>query len=71
MVRHAMIEVNGPRLSEGGRGPAALAQTFEAPGVHASLARPRPRDACDPWTTFDTDPDHETDCLFVHHTALA
>jgi hypothetical protein len=23
------------------------------------------------WAAFNTDPDHETDCLFVHQTALA
>jgi FkbM family methyltransferase len=69
VVRHAMIEVNGPRLTEGGQGPAALGATLERLGfMPASLAFGRVTAA--PWTTFDADPAHETDCLFVHHTAL-
>jgi len=69
VVRHAMIEVNGPRLTEGGHGPAALAKTLGRLGfMPASLVFGRVTAA--PWTTFDIDPDHETDCLFVHHTAL-
>src|SRR6185503_20639354 len=32
VVRHAMIEVNGPRLTEGGSGPAALAKTLDRLG---------------------------------------
>jgi len=69
VVRHAMIEVNGPRLSEGGHGPAALAQTLMRLGfMPASLVLGRV--ALASWTAFDTDPHHETDCLFVHHTAL-
>jgi FkbM family methyltransferase len=70
VVRHAMIEVNGPRLTEGGHGPAALATTLERLGfMPASLAIGRV--AAQSWSTFDTDPEHETDCLFVHRTALA
>jgi FkbM family methyltransferase len=70
VVRHAMIEVNGPRLSEAGHGPAALAQTLERLGfLPASLALGRVAPGL--WSAFDTDPDHETDCLFVHRTALA
>lgn len=70
VVRHAMIEINGPRLSEAGGGPGALAQTLERLGfVPASLAGDRavPRS----WNGFDTDPTHETDCLFVHRKAMS
>jgi FkbM family methyltransferase len=70
VVRHAMIEVNGPRLTEGGHGPAALAATLQRLGfMPASIVR-----GCvsaRSWNTFDTDPDHETDCLFVHRRVLA
>ena len=69
VVRHAMIEVNGPRLSEGGHGPAALAETLKRLGfVPASLGFGGV--AAGSWAAFDTDPAHETDCLFVHRTAL-
>jgi FkbM family methyltransferase len=70
VVRHAMIEVNGPRLTEGGEGPAAVARTLERLGfVPASLVRGRV--VAQSWTTFDADPAHETDCLFVHQKELA
>ena len=70
VVRHAMIEVNGPRLTEGGHGPATLADTLKRLGfMPASIVLGRVTAA--PWATFDADPDHETDCLFVHRTALA
>jgi FkbM family methyltransferase len=70
VVRHAMIEVNGPRLTEAGHGPAALAETLKRLGfMPASLVLGRVTAA--PWTTFDIDPDHETDCLFVHRTVSA
>jgi FkbM family methyltransferase len=70
VVRHAMIEINGPRLSEGGHGPAALADTLERLGFTPAtvvLGRVVPGS----WTAFDVNPTHETDCLFVHQTALA
>jgi FkbM family methyltransferase len=70
VVRHAMIEVNGPRLTESGHGPAALAESLKRLGfMPASLVLGRV--AAADWAAFDTDPEHETDCLFVHHTALA
>jgi FkbM family methyltransferase len=70
VVRHAMIEVNGPRLTEGGGGPAALGQRLERLGfVPASIVLGRV--IAQPWTTFDVDPAHETDRLFVHQKALA
>jgi len=70
IVRHAMIEVNGPRLTEAGSGPAALAHTLDRLGftpVSLTGRRAVPRS----WKTFDIDPTHETDCLFVHRSALA
>jgi FkbM family methyltransferase len=70
VVRHAMIEVNGPRLTEEGTGPAGLARALEDLGfMPASLVLGRV--LAGSWGAFDTDPAHETDCLFVHRTALA
>jgi FkbM family methyltransferase len=70
VVRHAMIEINGPRLTEGGGGPRALADTLDRFGfVPASLRGGRA--VAGSWTQFDVDPSHETDCLFVHRRALA
>jgi FkbM family methyltransferase len=69
VVRHAMIEVNGPRLTEAGHGPAALADTLKRLGF-TPAALVLGRVTAGSWNTFDTDPEHETDCLFVHHTAL-
>jgi FkbM family methyltransferase len=70
VVRHAMIEINGPRLTEAGTGPAGLARALEHLGfMPASLVLGRV--LAGSWDAFDTDPDHETDCLFVHRTALA
>jgi len=70
VVRHAMIEVNGPRLTEGGSGPRELAQTLETFGfLPASLRGGRLVPGS--WSGFDVDPSHETDCLFVHRRALA
>ena len=70
VVRHAMIEVNGPRLTEGGHSPAALAESLTRLGfMPASLVLGRVAAAA--WAAFDTDPEHESDRLFVHHTAIA
>ena len=69
IVRHAMIEINGPRLTEGGHGPAALAKTLDELGfVPASIALGHVVPGS--WNAFDTNPEHETDCLFVHRTAV-
>jgi FkbM family methyltransferase len=70
VVRHAMIEINGPRLTEAGAGPGALAEMLQGLGfvpatVRAGRATPRS------WAQFDIDPSHESDCLFVHRKALA
>jgi FkbM family methyltransferase len=70
VVRYAMIEVNGPRLTESGEGPAALAQTLERLGF-VPASRVLGRVVAQSWTTFDADPAHETDCLFVHQKALS
>jgi FkbM family methyltransferase len=68
VVRHAMIEINGPRLAEAGGGPAALGQTLAHLGFNpASMVSGRI--VARPWSTFDADPTHETDCLFVHRSA--
>jgi FkbM family methyltransferase len=70
VVRHAMIEINGPRLSEAGGGPAGLRHALDGLGfVPASLVAGRavPKS----WTAFDVDPSHEADCLFVHRKALS
>jgi FkbM family methyltransferase len=69
VVRHAMIEINGPRLTEGGSGPRQLAETLHGLGfVPASLRGGRA--VAGSWSDFDIDPAHETDCLFVHRRAL-
>jgi hypothetical protein len=70
VVRHTMIEINGPRLTEGGSGPRQLAETLEGFGfVPATLSGGRA--VAGSWTQFDADPSHETDCLFVHRRVLA
>jgi FkbM family methyltransferase len=67
VVCHAMIEINGPRLTEGGHGPAAVGETLERCGfTPASVLLGRVVRGS--WTDFDIDPAHETDCLFVHRT---
>ena len=70
IVRHAMIEINGPRLTDGGSGPRQLAETLGGFGfVPAMLSGGRA--VAGSWTQFDVDPSHETDCLFVHRRVLA
>jgi FkbM family methyltransferase len=69
VVRHAMIEINGPRLLEAGHGPAELAHTLDRLGfIPATVAGGRVTSGS--WMEFDLDPAHETDCLFVHRKAL-
>ncbi len=70
VVRHAMIEVNGPRLTEGGAGPRELADMLDQFGFVPAAVRAG-RILAGSWTDFDIDPTHETDCLFVHRRALA
>jgi FkbM family methyltransferase len=68
-VRHAMIEINGPRLVEAGSSPAALIDQLSGLGFEpARLAHGRAMrmERAD----IDLDPAHERDRLFVHVTAL-
>ncbi len=70
VVRHMMIEINGPRLTEGGSSPASLVSTLDSLGfvsASAAAARAIPQ----PWGGLDVDPAHEADCLFVHRNALS
>jgi FkbM family methyltransferase len=70
VVRHMMVEINGPRLTEGGSSPVAFFATLEGLGFQpGALAGGRVvrRD----WSTLDTDPAHEEDCLFVHRSVGA
>ena len=69
VVRHAMIEINGPRLVEAGSSPAALVDDLAALGfAPARLARGGVIRASR--TDMDLDPTHEWDGLFVHDAAL-
>ena len=69
VVRHAMIEINGPRLVEAGSSPAALVEDLTALGFEpARLVSGRAVRVAR--TDIDLDPAHERDCLFVHGTAL-
>ena len=69
VVRHVMIEINGPRLVEAGSSPAALVDDLGALGFDpARLVRGRALRVAR--TDLDFDPMHEWDCLFVHRTAL-
>lgn len=70
VVRHAMIEINGPRLTEGGSGPRELAETLDRLGFVPATLHGR-RAVAGSWTQFDVDPSLESDCLFVHRRALA
>lgn len=69
IVRHLMIEINGPRLVEAGSSPALLVQELTSLGfapadlVHGR-ALPTAVDG------LDLDPRHESDQLFVHRVAL-
>ena len=68
VVRHMMIEINGPRLVEAGSSPAALVDELAALGfeparvVHGRAIRVDR-------TNLDLDPTHEWDRLFVHRAA--
>jgi len=68
-VRHAMIEINGPRLVEADSSPAALIDQLGALGFEpARLSRGRAMRVAR--TDVNLDPAHEWDCLFVHRTAF-
>ena len=69
IVRHVMIEINGPRLVEAGSSPAALVDDLAALGFEpARLVSGRAIRVAR--TDIDLDPGHERDCLFVHGTAM-
>ena len=70
VVRHLMIEINGPRLVEAGSSPAALVASLADLGfVPARLSHGRvvPIAVVD----VNVDPAHEHDRLFVHDTDFA
>jgi FkbM family methyltransferase len=68
-VRHAMIEINGPRLVEAGSSPAALMDQLGAVGFEpARLSHGRAMRVAR--TDIDLDPARECDRLFVHTTTL-
>ena len=68
-VRHAMIEINGPRLVEAGSSPAALIDQLAALGFQpARLSHGRAMPVAR--TDVNLDPAREWDGLFVHTTAL-
>jgi len=67
-VRHLIVEVNGPRLMEGGSSPAMLfAQLADLGFVPARLSGGRARAVSA--KHWDFDPAHEYDRLFVHYSA--
>lgn len=69
VVRHLIVEVNGPRLAESGSSPVMLVEQLAGLGffpAKLSGARAVPLSA-DVW---DLHPTHEYDRLFVHRAAL-
>jgi FkbM family methyltransferase len=67
VVRHAMVEINGPRLVEADSSPAALVEDLAALGFEpARLAGGRAVRVAR--TDIDLDPAHERDYLFIHRT---
>jgi FkbM family methyltransferase len=67
-VRHLIVEVNGPRLTEGGSSPLKLfAQLAELGFTPARLTGGRARAVNA--KNWDFDPAHEYDRLFIHDSA--
>jgi FkbM family methyltransferase len=65
VVRHLVVEVNGPRLTEGGSSPAIFVEQLAALGF--APARLSGGHAIPvPISQWDLDPAHEHDRLFVH-----
>lgn len=65
VVRHLVVEVNGPRLTEGGSSPAMLVEQLAELGFQpARLSGGRAVPV--PASQWDLDPAHEYDRLFVH-----
>jgi FkbM family methyltransferase len=67
VVRHLMVEVNGPRLTEGGSSPSAFFATLARLGFRPG-ALSGDRVVARDWSTLDANPEHEEDCLFVHRS---
>lgn len=69
VVRHLIVEINGPRLTEGDSSPALLVEQLDELGfLPAKLSGPRAIPiSADQW---DLNPKHEYDRLFVHQSAL-
>jgi FkbM family methyltransferase len=65
VVRHMMIEINGPRLVEAGSSPAALVDELAALGFEPARVAHGRAIRVDR-TNVDLDPTHEWDRLFVH-----
>jgi FkbM family methyltransferase len=69
VIRHVMIEINGPRLVEAGSSPTALVDQLGMLGFEpARLSRGRAVRVAH--TDVDLDPGCEWDGLFVHTTTL-
>ena len=69
VVRHLMIEINGPRLVEARSSPSLLVRELASLGfAPADLVHGRALSAS--VDSLDLDPAHESDQLFVHQAAL-
>jgi hypothetical protein len=68
VVRHLVLEINGPRLVAGGSSPSALVAQLEGLGFSpAKLSGGRAVPVV--VETWDLDPAHEHDRFFVHRSA--
>lgn len=68
IVRHIIAEVNGPRLVQAGSSPEALVRQLDSYGfAPAELHSHRARLAAP--GSWDLDPNHEYDRLFVHRSS--
>lgn len=66
VVKHLIVEVNGPRLSEAGSNPAKLVDQLSSLGfIPAQLSGKRAVPV--PINKWDLHPDHEYDRLFMHN----
>ena len=68
VVRHLVVEVNGPRLAEGGSSPARLVEQLAELGFAPARLAGR-RAVPIPADRWDLHPDREYDRLFVHRSA--
>lgn len=69
VVRHMIVEVNGPRLTEAGSSPLGLVTQLEGLGFRAAILSGR-RAVPVSVESWDMDPGHEYDRLFIHKTAF-